>query len=367
MEKLTDEIRFKAFLEKDPSFEGLFITGVKTTGIFCRPTCRARKPKRENVEFFTSAGEALRSGYRPCRLCKPLEKKDATPAYISGILKDLESDPSLKFRERDLKDRGIDPNTIRRWFQKHHGLTFHAYQRMYRINTAFKKIKNGESVTSAAYDSGYESLSGFNDSFKSVFGVSPANSKERNVIDIARLETPLGTMFACANEKGICLLEFSDRKMLETQLKDLARRLNAVIVQGGNPFTDQLKRQLAEYFSGERKQFDVPLFMTGSAFRQSVWNALRDIPYGTTCSYREQAEAIGKAKAVRAVANANGMNRIAILIPCHRVVGSDGKLTGYAGGLWRKRYLLDLERDTSNGDTVKTTWMAGDIVKTENE
>ena len=343
MKLFNESVMYKALLEKDSSFEGIFFVGVKTTGIFCRPTCRARKPKKENVEFFEKAKEALAHGYRPCKICKPLEKPGNTPVYIQELLDELSKDPSLKLKEQDLRNREIEPNTIRRWFLKHHGITFHAYQRMLRINTAFKKIKKGESVTTTAFDAGFESLSGFNDSFKSVFGVSPSGSREKHILDLTRIETPLGPMIACANDKGICLLEFTDRKMLESEFKDLANRFNATITPGENSHFQLLKNQLSEYFQGVRREFNLPLVTPGSEFQQSVWKQLQTIPYATTRSYKEQAEAIGKPAAVRAVANANGMNRIAIVIPCHRVIGSDGKLTGYGGGLWRKKYLLDFE------------------------
>ncbi len=335
---------YKALVNKDVSYEGTFIAAIKTTGIFCRPTCTARKPKLENVEFFGTVKEAILKGYRPCKVCNPLEKLGATPEYIKEILNELSSDPSLKFKDWDLTQRGIEPNNIRRWFLKNHGITFHSYQRMFRINSAFKKIQNGEPVTSVAFETGYESLSGFNDSFKSIFGVSPTNSKDKKIINIARLETPLGTMFACAVEQGICLLEFTDRKMLETELKSLTKLLNANIIQGANPHFDVLKQQLEEYFEGKRKEFSVPLFTPGTEFQWSVWKELQNIPYGSTRSYKQQAAALQKPEAVRAVANANGMNRISIIIPCHRVIGNDGSLTGYGGGLWRKQWLLDMEK-----------------------
>lgn len=345
MDLLNEDIMYQALLAKDAAFEGLFYVGVKTTGIFCRPTCRARKPKRKNVEFFKNSRNALAYGYRPCKVCKPLQKPDKTPDYIKQVLDEIAQNPSQKLQEQDLKDRGIEPNTIRRWFLKHHGLTFHTYQRLLRINSAFKKIKKGESVTSAAFDSGYESLSGFNDSYKSVFGTSPSNSHRNQVIDLTRIETPLGPMIACANEKGICLLKFTDQKIIESGFKILAKSLNAKIMVGENIYFEPLKVQLHEYFEGMRTEFDLPLYTPGTSFQQSVWEQLQTIPYATTRSYKEQAEAIDKPEAVRAVANANGMNRIAIIIPCHRVIGSDGKLTGYGGGLWRKKYLLDFERD----------------------
>jgi len=338
-----DDIYYKALVEKDSSYEGTFIVGVKTTGILCRPTCTARKPKRTNVEFFENTKQALLKGYRPCKICRPLEKLGETPEMIRNVLDKLNSDPSKKYKDWDLRQLGIEPAMIRRWFLKHHGMTFHAYQRTYRINQAFKRIKGGEKVTNTAFDSGFDSLSGFNDSFKTVFGVSPKMSKAQGIIDLCRLETPLGTMFACATEHGICLLEFTDRKMLETEFKSLAKLLNAHILPGNNPHFHLLKQELEEYFAGTRQTFTVPLFSPGTAFQNEVWSCLRKIPYGETRSYAQQALAIHKSSAVRAVANANGMNRLCILIPCHRVIGADGSLTGFGGGLWRKRWLLDME------------------------
>lgn len=341
---LTTDIMYEALLNKDVSYEGTFIVAVKTTGIFCRPSCTARKPKKENVEFFKTTKEAISSGYRPCKVCNPLEKMGETPKVIKEILDALNADPSLKFKDWDLIQKGIEPSTIRRWFLKNHGVTFHAYQRMFRINSAFSKIQSGEAITSVAFDAGYESLSGFSDSFKSVFGVSPSNSKGKQIINITRLETPLGTMFACAVAQGICLLEFTDRKALESQLKILAKRINANIIQGANKHFDQLKKELNEYFEGKRKEFTVPLYFPGTDFQQAVWEKLQTIPYGETRSYKQQAIVLQKPEAVRAVGNANGMNRISIIIPCHRVIGEDGHLTGYGGGIFRKQWLLDFER-----------------------
>ncbi len=351
--ELTHDIMYDAIIEKDTSFEGVFFTAVKTTGIFCRPTCTARKPKKENVEFFTESKNAILKGYRPCKVCKPLEKLNETPKEIRDLIEELNNNPLIKFKDWDLKQKGIEPHYLRRWFLKNHGITFHAYQRMFRINSAFKKIKDGETVTATAFDSGFESLSGFNDSFKSIFGVSPIKSKTQKLITIKRLETPLGTMFACATEDGICLLEFTDRKMLETELKNLAKTLNAIILQGNNKHFKILENQLSEYFEGKRKIFSVPLVTPGSDFQNIVWSQLQTIEFGKTRSYKEQATSINKTESVRAVANANGMNRISILIPCHRVIGSDGKLTGYGGGIWRKKWLIEFENDimnkTSNG------------------
>ncbi len=344
---LSRDRMYQALAEKDVSFEGQFIAAVKTTGIFCRPSCTARKPKPENVEFFKNTKEALQHGYRPCKICNPLDNLNETPAYIKAIINDLNKNPSQKYKDWNLRERGIEPSTLRRWFIKNHGMTFHAYQRMYRINSAFKKIQNGQSVADTAYDSGYESISGFADSFKSVFGKSPKKSKEEKIIDLIRLETPIGPMIACADERGICLLEFTDRKMLETEFKNLSGRLNANIIPGDNRFFHKLQIQLKEYFESRRKEFTIALSLVGTPFQISVWNELLKIPYGKTRSYQQQANALSNPGGVRAVANANGMNKIAIIIPCHRVIGSDGQLTGYGGGLWRKKFLLELEQQNN--------------------
>ena len=342
--ELSCEMMYDASFHKNSDFEGVFWMGVKTTGIFCRPTCTARKPKPENVEFFTNVKDAILKGYRPCKVCKPLENPGETPEYIQLILEELRLDPSLKFKDSDLIQRGVEPATIRRWFQKNHGITFQAFQRIFKLNSAFKKIQQGENVIETAYDSGFESLSGFSESFKNIFGVSPKNSKEQNIIDLKRIETPIGTMYAAAIEKGICMLEFTDRKMLETEFKDLAKSLNATIVQGENRHFATLEKELKLYFKGELQRFTVPLFPIGTEFQKSVWQILMQIPYGETWNYRKQSEVLGDVRKVRAVANANGMNKISILIPCHRVIGSNGTLTGYGGGIWRKQKLLELEK-----------------------
>ncbi|MCX6165902.1 MAG: methylated-DNA--[protein]-cysteine S-methyltransferase [Ignavibacteriae bacterium] len=341
---LTEKIMYNALLKKDSSFEGLFFVAVKTTGIFCRPTCTARKPKRENVEFFNTSRDAIVHGYRPCKVCAPLENLGSMPEYIKKLIKEINDNPGTKLKDWDLRKRGLEPNKLRRWFKKNLNITFHSYQRMMRLNNAFTKIQSGEKVTSVAFDSGYESLSGFNDSFKSVVGNAPTKSGAKQVINIIRIETPIGPMYACATGKGICMFDFTDRRMLETEFKELTKYLNAVILPGENKHFNLLRKEIEEYFEGTRKSFTVPLDAPGTDFQKSVWEELRKISYGKTISYKTQATALKKPEAVRAVANANGHNRISIIIPCHRVIGEDGTLTGYGGGLWRKKWLLDLEK-----------------------
>lgn len=167
------------------------------------------------------------------------------------------------------------------------------------------------------------------------------------MIKTLKIDTPLGEMIAGATDEGVCLLEFNDRRMLPTEYKDLIKFLKTTFEEGENNHLRMLKKQLKEYFNGKRKEFTVPLVTPGSEFQQAVWKELQNIPFGSTRSYQEQAIALNKPDSVRAVANANGMNRIAIVIPCHRVIGSDGRLTGYGGGLRRKKWLLDHEKKYS--------------------
>lgn len=340
----TADEMYEAVLARDTRYDGIFFTAVKTTGIFCRPSCPAKKPERKNVTFYASAREALALGYRPCKRCRPLELPGQTPEPIRQLLADLDADPALRLRDRDLYARGLEPATVRRWFKEHHGMTFQAYQRARRMARAIGELARGAEITQTAYESGYESLSGFQEAIRQITGRSASRSRDATVIHLSRIVTPLGPMLLGATDAGVCLLEFTDRRMLETQLRRVAQRLGGAFVPGANDVSRQMEAELEAYFAGTLREFRTPLVPAGSPFQERVWAALREIPYGHTRSYAEQARMIGAPTAVRAVARANGDNRIAIVIPCHRVVGADGSLTGYGGGLWRKRFLLDLER-----------------------
>jgi len=332
---------YQALLDKNSQYEGVFIVGVKTTGIFCRPTCPARKPKKENVEFFDSTKEALNHGYRACKVCRPMKHYHASPDWIIPLLKKVEEDLEKKWRDYELEEMGFSPSRVRRYFKKTHGITFQAYLRMSRINNAFLKIKEGQTVTQSAFEQGYDSLSGFSETFKNLTGFSPG--KKGQVITINRIATPLGPMMIGVTDEGLCLLEFTDRKMLETQIAVLKKRMRSEMITGKHPMIERVAQELTEYFDGKRKVFDVPLVVPGSEFQQKAWTALNQIPYGVTRSYKQQAGVVGDVKAVRAVARANGENRISIIIPCHRIIGSDGSITGYGGGIHRKQWLLKHE------------------------
>ncbi len=334
----------RAFRERDAGFDGVFWTGVRTTGIFCRPTCPARAPKPENVEFFPDPAEALAAGYRPCKRCAPLAVPGDSPEWLRPLLAAVEAEPSRRWSDAALREQGFHPVRVRRWFQRHHGMSFHGYCRARRLGAALGRIRHGEAVTAAAFDQGYGSLSGFHEAFRKLAGRSPTAARAATPLTVTRLPTPLGAMVAVAAEEALCLLEFGERRALEGELGRLQRARNGLFVPGTNAVLDQTAAELERYFAGERRAFTVPLEPVGTPFQRQVWRALQRIPHGATCSYAELARAIGRPKAVRAVGTANGANPIPILIPCHRVVGADGSLTGYGGGLWRKKRLLELER-----------------------
>ena len=335
---------YAALCRRDAEYEGVFVCAVRTTGIFCRPTCPARKPRAENVDFYGSAAQALAAGYRPCRRCRPLEPAGATPAWLAPLLDAVDDDPRRRWTDGDLRALDLDPGRVRRWFRAVHGMTFHAYARARRLGLALGRIGAGDDLLATGYDHGWESDSGFRSAFADAFGAPPGGARALRPILTSRLPTPLGPMVAGATDDGLCLLEFADRRMLETQLARLRRHLGVAIVPGAHPLLDRTARALEAYFAGERDAFDVPLVRPGTPFQRAVWDALDASPYGATIAYDDLARELGRPGAQRAVGRANGDNRLAIVVPCHRVVRADGTLSGYGGGLWRKRWLIDHER-----------------------
>lgn len=334
---------YQALCNRDASYLGSFVAGVKTTGIFCLPTCRARKPKAENVEFFEDAGAALRAGYRPCKICRPTKELIPAPDEVTRAMELLQDSDAPRVRDRDLRAAGLHPETVRRHFKQAYHMTFHAYQRMLRLNAAYRALQRGEGVLEAGLEGKYESSSGFYRAYERVMRQTPAASSRALVITLAQLDTPLGPMIAGTTDEGLCLLEFTDRRMLETQLDTLVKRLDARFLYGNHRVIEQVGDELSSYFAGNLREFTTPLQTPGTPFQNLVWQQLREIPFASTRSYAEQAQAIGRPNAVRAVAAANGQNRIAIVIPCHRVIGSDGSMTGYGGGIARKKWLLNHE------------------------
>jgi AraC family transcriptional regulator of adaptative response/methylated-DNA-[protein]-cysteine methyltransferase len=341
------ETMYRALVKRDSTFEGIFYVGVRTTGIFCRPTCTAKKPARENVDFFATPADALSGGYRPCLRCHPVDPEKRPPKLIERLRTEVERAPGGRLTDKELAAMAIDPSTARRQFKRHYGMTFQAYHRARRMGLALSEVRDGGHVYEARNGSGFESESGFREAFTKIFGAPPMRlrrAKTRSPLFAERIETPLGAMIAVADDEGVRLLEFIDRRATERELSILRKRLRTNIVPGEHRHLTAARQQLADYFFGKKLEFDVPLAPVGSDFQLRVWKILRSIPVGETRSYSWMAKRLGDENARRAVGRANGTNMICIMIPCHRVISADGTLCGYGGGLWRKKWLLDHER-----------------------
>lgn len=339
---------YRALVGRDASYDGLFYVGVKTTGIFCRPICPARKPRPENVRYFARVAEAERAGFRACKRCRPLESAGAHPQWVGDLMRETAarlSEKGARLSDDDVRALGFEPVNARRYFKERFGMTFQAYQRSLWLGSAQAALAEGGTTTVVALDSGFASESGFRAAFTKIFGAPPGRVQGGRTISTALVTTPVGAFVAAALPDRVCLLDFVDRRAILNQTKALRRWFDDPILPGTNEALEQLREELSEYFAGKRTRFDVKLGLAGTPFQESVWKALLAIPYGETRSYEDIARAIGNPNAQRAVGKANGDNRIAILIPCHRVVEKGGALRGYAGGLWRKQRLLDLERD----------------------
>jgi AraC family transcriptional regulator of adaptative response/methylated-DNA-[protein]-cysteine methyltransferase len=337
------ETMFHALVNRDPRFEGIFFVGVRTTGIFCRPTCTAKKPARENVDFFATSSEALQNGYRPCLRCHPMDPNQRAPKLIERLRTEIERAPGGRLTDKELAALAIDPSTARRQFKRHYGMTFQAYHRARRMGLAFSQVRQGGRVDEARNGSGFESESGFREAFTRIFGEPPTNAKSSAPLLAERIDTPLGAMIAVADDEGLRLLEFIDRRATERELSTLRKRLRTNVVPGKHRHLEAVRSQLADYFSGKDLKFNIPLAPVGSPFQLRAWKILQSISAGEKRSYSWMAKRLGDENARRAVGRANGTNMISIIIPCHRVIRADGTLCGYGGGLWRKKWLLDHE------------------------
>lgn len=335
---------YQALLSRNTEYDGIFYVGVSTTGVFCRSVCPARKPKFEHCEFFKTAKEALLASFRPCKRCRPLSHPNQVSDVIQMLVHAVEANPEKRWKEADFAGLSMDASTARRQFKKRFGMTFIEYARARRMGIAMKQIREGNSVIEAQVNVGYESGSGFRDAFSKIMGAAPAHSKKQvTLLKTTWLDTPLGPMLAIASETELYLLEFVDRRGLELEIVRLRRRTNSVIIPGTTPPIHAIEKELVAYFAGKLRRFQTPLFLLGSPFQKHAWEALLAIPFGETRSYKEQAHIIGKPSAYRAVANANGANQIAIVIPCHRIITSQGELGGYGGGISRKKWLINFE------------------------
>ncbi|WP_134724460.1 bifunctional transcriptional activator/DNA repair enzyme AdaA [Paracoccus luteus] len=341
---------YRALTARDPAFDGRALVGVTTTGIFCRLTCPARKPRPENCRWFDSPAAALGAGFRPCRRCHPLGPQADGDPVIRRMLAALTADPTRRWSEADVADTGMDPSTVRRAFRRHYGLSFLELARQMRLRAGVGALRGGAQVIDAQLDAGFDSASGFREAFARLFGHPPqAMTQGAPGLVADWIDTPLGGMIALADARSLHLLEFVDRKGLGAELRAMSAGAGGRIGLGRTAVTEAAEAQLADYFAARRPGFDLPLTLHGTPFQRAVWQALREIPAGATVSYGDLAARLGRPTAARAIARANGANQIAIVVPCHRVIGADGTLTGYAGGLWRKQALIDIERRLARG------------------
>ncbi|MCY6380292.1 bifunctional DNA-binding transcriptional regulator/O6-methylguanine-DNA methyltransferase Ada [Hoeflea prorocentri] len=343
---LSENDRWQAVSQRDASADGQFVFAVRTTGIYCRPSCSSKAALRRNVAFYDSALEAETAGYRPCKRCKPEEndpsrKHSEMIAAACRMIEQAEEPPSLEDLARHA---GISRFYFHRLFKEITGITPKAYAAACRAARVRGELERGASVTGAIFDAGYNASSRFYEESDGRLGMRPTQFRDggRDArIAFAVAESSLGPVLVAATERGVCAIDFGDDP--DALVKNLQDRFPKADLVGGEPDFEQTVAAVIAQVEAPQSDFDLPLDIRGTAFQQKVWAALRAIPAGTTVSYSEVARDIGKPSAVRAVAQACGANRIAVAIPCHRVVRTDGALSGYRWGVERKRELLKRE------------------------
>jgi AraC family transcriptional regulator of adaptative response/methylated-DNA-[protein]-cysteine methyltransferase len=342
---MSDDAKWAAVLARDASFDDTFVLAVRTTGIYCRPSCPARHANRVNVEFHASPAEAERAGFRPCKRCKPdqpsLKSEHAAKvAQACRLIEQADETPRLNEIAASV---GLSPYHFHRIFKSIAGLTPKAYATAHRNKRVRDKLSRSSSVTKAIYESGYNSNGQFYATATDVLGMSPSAYRAggaKSEIKFAIGKCSLGAILVASTEKGICAIFFGEAASLK---RDLQKQFpNARLVPAKRDFQEIADKVIA-FVEEPGLGLDLPLDAQGTAFQHRVWKELRRIPHGSTASYAEIAKRIGQPRAVRAVARACATNHIAVAIPCHRVIGSDGSLTGYRGGVDRKQALLDRE------------------------
>lgn len=349
------ETLYRALLARDERYDGQAYVGVSSTGVFCRLTCPARKPKSENCTFFRTVGECIEAGYRACKRCHPLAPMALADPAIASLLAALDERPDYRWREEDITRMGLDLSTVRRSFKRQFGMTFLEMARQRRLRDGFETLVDGGAVIESQLDAGFDSASAFRAAIAKLIGKAPGKLSADPLLFADWVPTPLGDMIAVSCRSQLHLLEFLDRKALRSEIERLHHFAKGRIGIGRTDPSEQIKSELRAFFAGQGAGFETPLAYHGTSFTKAVWDALRAIPAGETRSYSQIASAVGRPTASRAVARANGANQIALVIPCHRVIGTDGSLTGYGGGLWRKQKLLEIERRYLPLSTVESS------------
>jgi len=342
----TKDPRWAAIVARNPAADGQFFYSVKTTGVYCRPSCAARPARPENVRFHLSCADAERAGFRPCKRCKPnqpplAEQHAAKVAEICRLIEAAETAPAL---DELASMAGLSPYHFHRVFKAVTGLTPKAYAVAHRANRMRAELDRSETVTAAIFDAGYNSNARFYEKSDEVLGMTPSSYRAGGAnteIHFAIGECSLGSILVAASVRGVCaVLLGDDPDALARELQDKFPRATLI---GGDKGFEQIVAKVVGFVEAPALGLDLPLDVRGTAFQQRVWQALRKIPVGSTASYTDIAKQIGSPGAVRAVAQACAANVLAVAIPCHRVVRNDGALSGYRWGVERKRALLDRE------------------------
>ena len=342
----SDDARWAAVMARDKSFDGTFYFSVATTGVYCRPSCAARRPKRENVRFHSTCADAAAAGFRPCKRCRPdapaLDQQHAVKvAQACRMIEDSDEQPTLD----ELADAvGMSPYHFHRIFKAAAGVTPKAYAMAHRHKRVREKLKSSNSVTEAIYDAGFNSSGRFYASSSQVLGMTPGDFRkggQNAELRFAIGTCSLGKVLVAASGKGVAAILMGDDAA--ALVRDLKERFPRAELIGGDPGFEQLVAKVVAFVEAPSTALDLPLDVRGTALQHRVWAALRDIAPGSTASYAEIAKRIGEPKAVRAVAGACAANPLAVAIPCHRALRSDGALSGYRWGVERKRALLDRE------------------------
>lgn len=351
-----EESYWQAVLERDQSRDGTFFYGVRSTGIYCRPSCPSRRPGRDQVVFFQQPAQAEQAGFRPCRRCRPLEAANYQAElvqqacrYIEDNITRPEGPPTLAELGQQV---GLSPFHLQRLFKRVTGVSPRQYAEAYRLGQLKTRLKDQESVTGALYSAGYGSSSRLYERASESMGMTPASYRRGGpgtAIHYTVVDCSLGRLLVAATGKGVCAVRLGDD---DAKLRaELAHEYPAAeLYQDESSALNEWVEEILSYLTGQQPRLDLPLDIQATAFQRQVWEALRTIPYGSTRSYGEVAAALGQPKAVRAVAHACAVNPVALVIPCHRVVRQDGNLAGYRWGLDRKRALLDKERAVASGE-----------------
>jgi AraC family transcriptional regulator, regulatory protein of adaptative response / methylated-DNA-[protein]-cysteine methyltransferase len=342
----TDDPRWPAVVARDRTADGKFFYAVSTTGVYCRPSCAARRARPENVSFHATASDAERAGFRPCKRCKPHQPALAGPhsarvAELCRLIENAEQAPSL---EQLARHAGLSRFHLHRVFKAVTGVTPRAYAAAQRARRVRAGLIRSRSVTDAIYDAGYGSNGRFYQASNQVLGMTPSHYRaggDNLDIRFAVGECSLGSILVAASERGVCAISIGDDP--DALARDLQDRFPRARLIGGDAGFEQIVAKVVGFVEAPRLGLELPLDVRGTAFQQRVWQALQKIPVGKTVSYTQIARRIRAPKSVRAVAQAIAANSIAVAIPCHRVIRNDGALSGYRWGVERKRALLERE------------------------